>query len=54
MLEELEIMLPKASESESDEESNGESDGSGDDEKGGTKKKKNAQAITKIKKNMGK
>ena len=30
VLEELEIMLPKASESESDEESDGESDPSGD------------------------
>jgi cytosolic carboxypeptidase protein 2/3 len=38
VLEELEIMLPKASESGSDEESDGESDYSG--EEGGDKKKK--------------
>jgi hypothetical protein len=39
VLEELEIMLPKASESGSDEESEGDSDYSGDD--GERKKKKN-------------
>ena len=40
VLEELEIMLPKASESGSDEESEGDSDYSGED--GERKKKKNA------------
>jgi hypothetical protein len=41
VLEELEIMLPKASESESDEESDADSDGSENpcvDDKGGAKK----------------
>jgi len=41
VLEELEIMLPKASESGSDEESEGDSDYSGDE---GKKKKNNANA----------
>ena len=41
VLEELEIMLPKASESGSDEESEGDSDYSGDE---GKKKKNNTNA----------
>lgn len=42
VLEELEIMLPKASESESDEESDADSDYSGDDNDKANKKKKGA------------